>query len=391
MRFVLLALAFIPSFYAYTQNTFNAIDGIWPEVESLSFLNNDTSYYNFFSINEYHRSNMALEQKKAFITYLKEKKGLDKLVIELPYAYGYWVNKYLETGDTVLLRTLTDKWWAYDKLSKGLPISHDSYSFFKWLYDYNKAFEYKVGVVGLDLDEVQHAALELWSIEWFILYYSLESHFTNSLQQLVKLVSNSKPPINKVKKWRQELKKDYMGSFDAINASLGADSLVFKNIIIGIDDVIERYGIKEKARRRHRESVLIRNFNRDIKSTDIIYLQFGAGHLFLHNDDLYKYRNFEYLMTSIENTPIYAGKTLNIYVHCADCELGKSRIAYKPYRLKEEGGYTSHPPIDGYADTNLHLKVDNLLNNKSSYIDLRKLNDELKHLSKLYQYLVVLF
>ncbi len=363
----------------------------WPSAEALSFLDNELGKYNFFCANEYHRSAMALEQKKAFITYLKENKGLDKLVIELPYAYGYWINKYLDTGDTLLLRNVTSKWWAYDKFRKNLAISHDSFAFFEWLYGFNKKHDKPVKVAAIDLDEAQHAALELWSIKKFLMTDSLYTLFKKSYPKLNKLIKDETPGLGSTKSWKVNFEIELKVNETKVKQVLGSEFDEMQKILLGIDDVIERYTIKDKERRQQRESVLIRNFKREIKPTDIIYAQFGAGHLFLHQDYLYERRGYKFVMTVIEDEPLYKGRTLNIFVHCAECNLGSSRTAYKPYRLKENGGSTSHGPVDGIEERDFHLKIDSLLNNKSSSIDIRNSKDELLQLSKLYQFLVVVF
>ncbi len=367
------------------------LEAEWPSPEALSFLDNELDKYNFFCANEYHRSAMALEQKKAFVTYLKENKGLDKLVIEFTYAYGYWVNKYLETGDTTLLRTVTNKAWSFDKFKKNLPISHDSYSFFKWLYAFNQQYEQGVRVYAIDLDEMNHATLELWSIKQFLLKDSLFEHFNISFPFLLKLVNSPKPNISKVENWKLMFTSELLTNESKVVEGLGAEYKEFNKILIGIDDVIERSNIKGNQISKQREKVLIRNFKREIEPTDIIYAQFGAGHLFLHKSYIYEYTGYEFLMTAIEADLIYKGRALNIFIHCAECSLGTSRTAYKPYRLKENGGATSHAPIDGLEDRDFHLRIDSLLNNESSSIDLRESKDELLQLSKLYQFLVVVF
>lgn len=398
MNKIVLILLFIFSFKkANGQEEFN-INGIkqatleanWPSLEALSFLDTINGY-NFYSANEYHRSAMALKQKKAFVSYLKKEKGLDKLVIELPYAYGYWVNKYLETGDTILLHSVTSKWWAYDKLKKNLPISHDSYEFFKWLYSFNNNYDLGIKVVGIDLDEVQHGALELWSVYVLLKNYSIQKYFKKSYPQLEKIKNSDKPSLGSVKKWKKIFDIELKINEERVKKMLGLEYEDLIKINSGISDVIDRYERNDKDRRAHREGVLIRNFKREIKPSDIIYMQFGAGHLFLHNDDLFEHRNFEYLMTAIEGTDIYTGRTLNIYVHCAECELGSNQTAYKPYRLNDNGGYTSHPPIDGFKEVEFHIKLDSLLNNQSSFLDLRNSKGTFSQLSKLFQVLIVVF
>ncbi len=161
-----------------------------------------------------------------------------------------------------------------------------------------------------------------------------------------------------------------------------------QKILIGIDDVIKRYNIKDKDKGKQREGVFIRNFKREIKPTYIVYAQFGSSHLFLN----YTFNNHDVLMTAIEKDTKYTGRILNIYIHCERCELGESLTAYRPYALIEDTkrGYWWHDWLGDFTEEE-HKVLINLLDHKHSVNNLRDTQTRLSGLSKLYQILVVLF
>jgi len=357
----------------------------WPSEETLSFLDTEVSKYNFFSANEFHRSAMALKQKKAFIKYLSDNKGLDKLVIEFPYTYGYWINQFLSNGDTTLLRKVTNTQWAYDKFKENLEVSHDSYSFFTWLREFKLSKNINIEVVGIDLDQIHHASLGLWSVQQFLKKDQLKSIFENSNPDLDKLVEDETPNISKVEKWKEAFDKELSANDAKVKTILGTEYEHLKKILTSIDDDIayESAGNKEEA--SVRENVLIRNFKREIAPTDIIYAQFGEGHLWLN-----EFHGMKNMMATINEDPKYKGLTLNIKVHCERCKLGESNTAYKPYKLRDDGGYWWHDWIVTLSEED-HDKLINALTSEPTVIDVRNAKENFSQLSELFQYIVVLF
>ena len=127
MTKIIITILYILIFtYLRAQNNILESDGlvVYPfninstDPHELSYLDSIIQPYNIFGVAEYHWSETTLKEEKKFITYLAKIKGLDKIVIERPYAYGYWINEYLDTGDTVLLKTVTDKFWTFDYYRK---------------------------------------------------------------------------------------------------------------------------------------------------------------------------------------------------------------------------------------------------------------------------------
>ncbi len=41
--------------------------------------------------------------------------------MEEPYAYGFCVNQYLQSGDTVLLQTFLDNYYSFGRYGKNRP------------------------------------------------------------------------------------------------------------------------------------------------------------------------------------------------------------------------------------------------------------------------------
>ncbi len=371
------------------------IDAPWPTPESLSFLDTELQNFNFFCASEFHRTEMALKQKKGFITYLSAKKGLDKLVIEFPYAYGYWINRYLESGDTTLLRTITDKHPTFDKSSRSKEITHNSYRFFRWLYAFNQSDKNNIKVVGVDLNESEKAAIELWSIQQFLLKDSLFISFGESYDMLEGMVSSEKVKFSVIKKWMSLFNAEFKSNKKSVQEVMGAEYKEFEKIRLGIEDAVEYHNRRasQRASRTYREQVLIRNFKREITPTDIIYAQFGAGHIFL-GDSFFSLRDkHDFMMTAINKDPKYANRTLSMEVHF-ECDIKNDDKPCRPSVLA--GEYTWwHEGIAGLGlkkeNEATHDKLISSLNRRNVAIDLRNAKEGLYPLSKLYQYLIIIF
>ncbi|MEL6537457.1 MAG: hypothetical protein AAFQ98_18695, partial [Bacteroidota bacterium] len=172
--FIIILLFSTSSFQLLAQDI-----GKWNEVhfpftlasaapEDWDFLKEDLQRYNYICSGEHHRSELAIQQYKTIIPFIDQNKGLDKLVMERPYAYGFLLNRYLRTGDEKLLRAATDKFWTFDKMHIDSPITHDSFSFFQWLYQYTQRQNSDLEIVGIDLNQGGHGAVEIFTLKYLI-------------------------------------------------------------------------------------------------------------------------------------------------------------------------------------------------------------------------------
>ncbi|MEO1054153.1 MAG: hypothetical protein AAFX87_26175 [Bacteroidota bacterium] len=189
--------------------------------EELSFLYRDLDQFNYFCASEFHRSEAAITQYKKFITYLSLKKGLDKLVMERPYAYGYLVSQYLATGDTTILKIATDTFWSFDKFGRKDEVSHDAYGLFKWLYEFMHKNDMSIKVVGVDLNQALHGTVELAAMQYLIEKHQVQAYFKQSYQALAKLAQSEKPSFGKLKKWVTQFDSELAEGAAAVKEKLG--------------------------------------------------------------------------------------------------------------------------------------------------------------------------
>ncbi|MEQ9008543.1 MAG: hypothetical protein RLP12_11700 [Ekhidna sp.] len=356
--------------------------------EALEWLSEDLNRYNFICTSEFHRTELAIAQYKQFISFLLDNGGLDKLVMERPYAYGVWLTRYLETGDETYLKVATDRFWSFDKFRKEDKVAHDAYGLFNWLYamliENNKSLE----VVVIDLDENRHASLELWSMLHFIEKYQLHDHFPGSTPTLHEMVTKEdENSIASLKKWMKHFETEYSLKREVISNSMGADFELFDRIVQSLRDVCEYGNGNSQSSRDYREAVMLRNFRREVAPTDRVYAQFGFGHIAtapLSN----KYTGF---MAMLQDDAPYAGRTLAINIHCIACRVSTIPDAYIPYRQKEDGNYYYSDAAYSIADGDLRHALFKHVSNQSTAIDVRTAEGALKDLENQFQWMILLF
>lgn len=386
-----VSLTFLCNVYSQDVTSFGTIN--YPvnfnnsETEDLSFLNEDLERYNYFCTSEFHRSELAITQYKKFIKYLVENKSLDKLVMERPYSYGYLLTKYLKTGDTTILRKATEEFWSFDKFNRNDDVSHDAFSLFRWLYQYLSEQNATLEVVGVDLNQSLHGTIELYTILHILDEYQLSDLFPKTYEMLQELEKLEKPALGKLKSWLSDFKDEFRVSEDIIQEKLKADYTHFSQTIISIDDLLI-YGNGSKKGKKHREETMVRNFKNQVAPEDIVYAQFGAGHIAIG-----ELPNFVGFMSMLQKEPKYANRTLSISLHCMKCRLGESTNAYKPYLLFEDGsGYWWND--DAYTLSDAEEKKKALidpLDRVDMAIDFRNAIAPFDYVKNRFQYLIIFF
>lgn len=118
------------------------------DFEDLSILDSDLEGKEIFFTGELHgvEANAGLRMK--FLKYFKEKTDFKYYLCELGYSHAYFLNKYLDTGDTKILEEL------YKPLKGTFEWNKSNYSHWKMLYEYNKTLpeDKRIQVVGVDIE-----------------------------------------------------------------------------------------------------------------------------------------------------------------------------------------------------------------------------------------------
>ena len=380
MRKILFAPLFLLTLASFGQHSTLESDGlaVYPfninstDPNDLSYLDSIFQPYNIFALAEYHWNETTLKEEKIFLTYLTHTKGLDKIIIERPYAYGYWINEYLGTGDTVLLKTVTDRFWGFDYYREKTIRYVNYYEFYKWLYVFKRENNLSFKVVGIDLGlelKGNNGAFKLWAIQQFIGKFSLAKFFPMSYPTLGQLCEKEDTKFSELKKWFTTYKKELDASNKLIEERLKKDYADFLKINNGIENTII-YGNAKSKKYIIRERNMFKNFIGEIDSTDIVYAQFGHPHLAMIGGD--RYRGFKGFgggfMSHVVNDPKFASKILSIYFLCKGC--------------KGPGWTTGHPGIFTQEE---YDKIFNAIGETSVLIDFRNANNSYSDIHKYFQ------
>lgn len=134
----------------YLRSNVKYIDLDSYEKESFSYLDDEVKSKVFFS-GEYHGFEENYKMRLQLIKYFYEEHGIRRYMGELGYSSGYFLNKYLDSGDIRYLDIVNYS------LEGSYDFSVDDYEFWQELHRYNKTLPEgkKIKIYGLDM-EVQY-------------------------------------------------------------------------------------------------------------------------------------------------------------------------------------------------------------------------------------------
>jgi len=174
------------------------------DFEGFSLFDTVLSDYNVFIHGENHsytKSNAALSLKT--IKYLNEKAGVNHLLLELGWSRGYLITKYLETGDSTLLKSIkTFSWEAYGDMIEDL-------------YQYNLSLpeNRKIVVTGIDVERFHSMALKTLSL----LFSDSNGELHDSIKIHVESVNAAVSYLERYNAWDAE-NNTYENYFDYYNS-----------------------------------------------------------------------------------------------------------------------------------------------------------------------------
>lgn len=123
--------------------------------DDLAMLDSGINNYRVFFTGENHvfrKSNYLLQLK--MLKYLHQKAGVKHLFLEFGYSRGWLVNQYIQTGDSILFKTLKN--YSYPEYA----------ALYKGIYEYNKTLDSnkKITVTGIDLERSSTSAIKVLSM-----------------------------------------------------------------------------------------------------------------------------------------------------------------------------------------------------------------------------------
>src|SRR5690606_1114328 len=164
-----------------------------------TFLDSTVADYDIFLNSEVHLRQANGPRKKKMIEYLARKNSVDVIILERGYHFGYWVNCFLETGDSLLLKEYLNVNDFFSTIN-GKVVDNE-YKFYRWLRQFNLTNNLTIRVEALDV-------ATLWDekpIVWTFL------KFTQRNPELKKQLPES------VEKAQRFMQKKNLGKFRMIN------------------------------------------------------------------------------------------------------------------------------------------------------------------------------
>lgn len=293
----------------------------------LEFLDSSLSYKRVIFTGEDHRyiesnNNISL----AFTKYLYKKFGVRHLILELGYTWGTVLDKYVQTGDSMI----------FEVIKKSSYVTH--YEYFKDLYNFNKSLpdSEKIIITGIDITRDYTVCIHYLSyllsdkgIPSDDIIVSIES--IKALSDYLNNLSNGESS-----EYNSSL-YSYYNSIDSIisnfynnkssyQALLDSNYTEFSRIIkclednkiwhhLDINDMIQKFIYREQFMLKEFEKLLTQYPN------DKFYGQFGRCHIGQNGDEnecnWYNFRPIATRITELQNVEM-KGKVMTLAIIYTD-------------------------------------------------------------------------
>ena len=352
LKFILtISIVVILNFISSAQNRVKDYN-----IENPTFLDSTLNNYDLFFSAEMHWRKENIGRKKNIIKYLSERNSLDFIVVERSYAFGHWINYYMETGDSLLLKEFlsVDNFFS---TMKGV-VYEDEYKFYLWLREFNINNNLSIKVIGIDLASLWKGEIALWSFLKFTKQNPvLQEKFSLDILKAKELMLKDKISISDIKKW-----------LNNVTLSAGKTTIndpQFLDYLYNLNQSI-KWARGNKMNFRDRE--IANNFKRYIPKDKKVYGQYGSGHVLLKSENRIPFQSFVSILNLESN---YKGKILSIGLICFGCnEFGEfpGDDLYIPFLTKEEF---------------LRLRPQFLKLRHNTLVDLRETNELIKDYGQL--------
>lgn len=120
----------------------------------LPLLDSVVDRYQFFFMGEEHWKTINTRLQLSFLLYLHQKAGVQNLIVEGGYSFGFLINQYLASGDEGILR----------KALTNIPVCpEDQRAMYRRIYTYNQTLEPadRIQVTGIDVEHSPELALQV--------------------------------------------------------------------------------------------------------------------------------------------------------------------------------------------------------------------------------------
>lgn len=298
-------------------------------LDNPNFLDSTLADYDIFLNSEVHLREENGPRKEKMIKYLARKNSIDVIILERGYHFGYWVNYFLETGDSLYLKEYLNIDNFFSTING--TVYDNEYEFYRWLRKFNLKNDLSIRVEALDVATLWDEKPILWT---FLKFIELNPELKNLLPESVEKAQlfMQKKNIGKFRmiKWVKEL--------DKTCDKLKIDNQAFLDFVFNLKQSIPWAW---KTNYDVRDQLVAENFKRFVKKGEKVYGQFGFGHILIHESD----RNFFRSFASILNQDkYYKGKILSAGLVCLgrdpDSKVNRGEVRgtdiFKPFLTQEE-------------------------------------------------------
>ncbi|HHV39081.1 MAG TPA: erythromycin esterase family protein [Tepidimicrobium sp.] len=297
--------------YAYLKANHSQIYTEWDnQFENLSILDDDLKDNEIFLTGENHgvASNVQLRMK--FLKYFKKKVDFKYYLWEIPYSMAYFLNIYLKSGDTDLLKA------AYSPLKGTDAWNMNDFNHWIDLYKFNKSLpqDRRIEIIGIDIEHQPKNALK------FMIYTLPNTDIPIEIAKMIKSLKWMEYNIKnlsdaQIKKFSRVLDEDLKRKKHIYRAYLGDNYFGFRLVN---RNLLYRYEVYHSNNFDGiRDGKIYKNFmevNKRIPKGKY-YGQLGLSHVFQRP---FPYVNWFGAALNGEDSP-FKGKVLSLAYVYNDC------------------------------------------------------------------------
>lgn len=299
----------------YLKENYRAIDlEDENEFKDLAIMDSDLEGKEIFFTAELHGTKANEQLNTKFLKYFKEKTDFKYYLCELSYSDGYFINKYLDTGDIKILEDI------YKPLKGTFAWTKDGFNHWKKLYEYNNTLpkEKRIQVIGVD---IEHQPINAYRFLVDVLPQ------TEAPEEIKAVIDKIKSTFNDLDKFDEtfaqcskELQKDIENKEEIYRAYLGEKFTSFNLVNLNVLNQIEAYNhIEDQVDWDNtRDKMIYENFQTLQKELPKgkYYGQWGLNHTFQSKEkDIMWFAAF---LNSDDS--IFKDKLLTIIYNYDNCE-----------------------------------------------------------------------
>lgn len=250
-------------------------------IKDLEILKDDVNKNDIILMGEWHGIADTESIRIKLLKFLKDEIDLDYVILETSYSFAYIANKYLESGDERILKSL------FESYNGTYLYTKEEYNFIKEIYDLNSNSNGKkdIRLVGIDLE---HNKV---NTDNYLLSIFDNKNNTDSINNFLNIYNF------KQNYFTQSEGDAATKLLEDINQNSESYNKIYGKELNGLKIVLENIIVCSKAYPQElREKMMYNNFKNQYINDKKYYGKLGASHIY---KDIYAYRNMENNFASI--------------------------------------------------------------------------------------------